>query len=233
MLLSYQFPQVHLKQQWGNTVLLIENLKSRINIKSLRWSKPSPDRFKLITDGCSKGNLGSSGGGGNLRDDNGQLVLAYAEYYGECSNNVAESKAILYGIQWCITNGFKNVDIESDSMIIINMINDQNKINQHILHITSRINNLKKQGNFKFQHCYREVNNLADYLANLGERQKQNSLFTQDLALPNGAKSWLKNDMEGIPNFRIRAQRKAFTLDNGYVCLDFFVRASVYFSLCN
>ncbi|KAH0646373.1 hypothetical protein KY285_024978 [Solanum tuberosum] len=98
MLVNYQFPQLQLKKQWGNTVLQIENLKLRINIKCLRWSKPSPGTFKLNTDGCSKENPGSAGGEGVLRDDKGQIIMAYSEYYGNCSNNVVETKAVLYGV---------------------------------------------------------------------------------------------------------------------------------------
>lgn len=58
--------------------------------------------LKLNTDGCSKENPGSAGGGVILRDDKGQLIMAYATFFGECANNVAESHAILIGLRWCI-----------------------------------------------------------------------------------------------------------------------------------
>ncbi|PHT45576.1 hypothetical protein CQW23_14734 [Capsicum baccatum] len=128
MLVACQFPQVQLKQQWRNTLLHIENLKSRINIKCLRWRRPISGRFKLNTDGCSKKNPKSAGGCGVLRDENGQMIMAYSEYYGECSNNIVDSKAILCGITWCMKNGFKDVNIESDSMLVVKMINEQTTI---------------------------------------------------------------------------------------------------------
>ena len=37
---------------------------------------------KLITDGSLHGNLGLGGGGGILRDLNGEVVFAFVEYYG-------------------------------------------------------------------------------------------------------------------------------------------------------
>jgi len=69
----------------------------------------------------------------------------------------------------CITNGFKDVDIESDSVFIINMINDHNKTSYHIMQPIYQISKLKRQGSFKFQHYYGETNSLADLLANLDE----------------------------------------------------------------
>lgn len=38
--------------------------------------------LKLNTDGSSHGNLGLGGGGGILRDLNGEVVFAFVEYYG-------------------------------------------------------------------------------------------------------------------------------------------------------
>ncbi|KAK4721948.1 hypothetical protein R3W88_012181 [Solanum pinnatisectum] len=100
-------------------------------------------------------------------------IMAYSDYFGDCTNNVFESNSILTGIQGCITNGYTNVDIESYSMIIFNMINDHSNWN----------------GNYKFRHCYREVNSLADYLANMGEKQRKYSFFKHNLTLPNEVKN--------------------------------------------
>ncbi|PHU04431.1 hypothetical protein BC332_25253 [Capsicum chinense] len=200
---------------WEFAPLEIDNLhlsllRDALNTEMMVWSIPISSRFKLNTDGCSKGNPGSAGGRGILRDENGQMILAYSEYYGECSNNVAESKATLHRITWFMKNGFKDMYIESYSMLVGKIINEQTKVHFHIMPIIHQINKLKRQGGYKFQHCYRETNNLEDYLANLGERKKQSSFFTQNLTLPNGIKNWFKNDMDGSPFFRIRAQKNYF-----------------------
>ncbi|KAK6798142.1 hypothetical protein RDI58_005844 [Solanum bulbocastanum] len=39
---------------------------------------------------CSKGNPGTSGGGGCLRDHNGILVMAFRSFLGNCTNNFTE-----------------------------------------------------------------------------------------------------------------------------------------------
>lgn len=63
------------------------------------WKKLEFGWVKLNTDGCCKGNPCSSGGGGIIRDHNGNFRAAYAEHYGNCSNNMAEAKALFQGMK--------------------------------------------------------------------------------------------------------------------------------------
>lgn len=90
--------------------------KRILKIIPIKWAKP-PD-YKLNTNGCSKGNPGTSGAGRYLRDHNGNLVMTFRSFLGNCTNNFAEASAILIGMNWCINNGVLNVIIESDSMIL-------------------------------------------------------------------------------------------------------------------
>ncbi|KAK4375097.1 hypothetical protein RND71_005774 [Anisodus tanguticus] len=81
------------------------------------------------------GNPGPGGGGGCLRDHNGDMVMAFSLFLGHCTNNIAEASAILIGMIWCIDNEVLNVIIESDSLIVIDAINKKNtshwKIKRH------------------------------------------------------------------------------------------------------
>lgn len=162
----------------------IEKLKPKVNIQCIRWKNQHPMTVKLNTDGCNKGNPGSAGEGGILRSESDQLIMAYVDFFGTCSNNIIEAKAILVGMQWCTCNGCFNVLVENDSIIIIGMINRSYKSSWKIKYIIKKIIKLKAQENFLFQHCYREANCRADFLANIGEHSKQNLFFTYDLALP-------------------------------------------------
>lgn len=54
-----------------------ENTKE---IKIIKWMKPSQDSFVLNTDRYSKGNPEHSGGGGVLRDCQGNVVLVFSCY---------------------------------------------------------------------------------------------------------------------------------------------------------
>lgn len=63
--------------------------------------------FKLTNvDGCSKANLGVEGGGRIVRDHDGQMLVAFASVYGNCSNNMVDAKAILQGLSMCIDRGY-------------------------------------------------------------------------------------------------------------------------------
>lgn len=213
MLINSNFPCLNLDREWHIAWQQIEVLKPRLDIRCIKWIKPI--KYKLNTDGCSKGNPGKAGGGGILRNERGHLITAYAEYFGECSNNMSEAKAILFGIEWCLDKGFTNILVESDSMLIINMINGKAKTPWQIKHIIEDIHSLKVQGTFSFQHCYREVNMIADYLANMGVYTMQRSFFTEFLSLPMRVKKLMKNEIEELPTFRIRAQTKTFSFDHG------------------
>ncbi|KAK4352288.1 hypothetical protein RND71_027806 [Anisodus tanguticus] len=98
ILIKAQFPSLDLDKEWLVASEQIEDLKSRIVIQTLQWQKPEAFCFKLNTDRCSKENPGSSGGGGILRNDKGELLVAFAAYFGNCSNIEAKAKAIQIGL---------------------------------------------------------------------------------------------------------------------------------------
>lgn len=100
-------------------------------------------------------------------------------------------------------------------MLTIKMINGSDVSHSKIAPTIKKIRKLNKQYNFTFQHCYREVNHIADYLANKGEQDKSKKKFTQNLTVHVRVKYWLKNDRKGRPTFRIKAHKRQFTLDNG------------------
>ncbi|XP_075086189.1 uncharacterized protein LOC142168913 [Nicotiana tabacum] len=113
--------------------------------------KPSPRTIKLNTDGCMKGNSGSAGRGEILRDDRGQLIMAFTAFFGVSSNNVAKVKAVLIGMQWCIDKGYLNAVVESDTIIIIEMSNEIFKPSWKIKYIIRKIRELMTHDNLLFQ----------------------------------------------------------------------------------
>lgn len=153
---------------WNPLMEKLTRIKPILKIIPIKWAKP-PD-YKLNTDGCSKGNPGASGGGGCLRDHNGNLVMAFRSFLGNCTNNFAEASAILIDMNWCINNGILNVIIESDSMIVINSINKKMTSHWQIRSIIEKIEDLKEKGQFYFAHCYREANTVADTAQKVNSR---------------------------------------------------------------
>ncbi|PHU20008.1 hypothetical protein BC332_11159 [Capsicum chinense] len=174
------------------------------------WQKPTSGWLKLNTDGSSKGNSGSAGGGGIIKNSEGCFVLDFAENYGICSNNVAEVKAILQGIKICISMRLSNVIIEDDSQIIIDMINNKMKPPWQIYYIIDHIIQLSSKVNFIFVHTYREGNKLADLLANYGESIPGNIIMNSVNLLPDFVKAFLNLEKLGIPNFRFKTKSDHF-----------------------
>ncbi|XP_015170859.1 uncharacterized protein [Solanum tuberosum] len=136
----------------------IERVNPVLNINFIKWRKPPDNYLKLNTDGCSKGNPGEAGGGGILRDHQGNINMAFQTYFGNCSNNMAEGLAILKGLQWCVTNHLHNVIIKTNFMIM----KGKNVMMWQMQDIVMQIIKIMKEDNFQINHCFREV---ADALA--------------------------------------------------------------------
>ncbi|XP_019256341.1 PREDICTED: uncharacterized protein LOC109234732 [Nicotiana attenuata] len=71
--------------------------------------------IKLNTDGCSKGNPGTSGGGG-VRGHQGEVITVFTAPFGIQSNNAAESMALCAGLEWCMDQGINKICVDLDSL---------------------------------------------------------------------------------------------------------------------
>ncbi|XP_075074396.1 uncharacterized protein LOC142161999 [Nicotiana tabacum] len=196
-----KFPNLQLPQLWIDKCQYVEKLQLSIHSQAVRWSKPDRGWVKLNVDGCSKGNPGLAGGGGIIRDHHGNMMKAFAEFYGPCSNNLAEAKALLHGVKLCSNSGFLKVHVESDSMFTVNMINKRMLPSWQIKHIIEQIWEVTSTGDFKFTHTFREGNTVADQLANLGVNSQNCAIFNEVVLLPTKVRASMKLDQDGLPNF--------------------------------
>ena len=78
--------------------------------------------LKLNTDGSSRGNPGRPGGGGVLRDGEGKLLLAFSTFVGSCTSIQAEARALLFGVNLCISCGYVGVHVEVDSFVLVQIL---------------------------------------------------------------------------------------------------------------
>ncbi|KAM3342700.1 hypothetical protein P3S68_027666 [Capsicum galapagoense] len=95
LIIRLQFPDLQLPTSWHEMYTTVEQLNPVIHYQAIFWHQPNHWWVKLNVDGCSKGNPGPTGGGGIIRDHVGVMISAFAEFYGECCNNLAEAKAML------------------------------------------------------------------------------------------------------------------------------------------
>lgn len=121
--------------------------------------------IKLNSDSsCIDGNCGI---GGVTRDNNGKFIRAYSIYIGPGTSNLAESKAMLYGLQQCWQRGLHAIVAETDSKLITSCVNEGATTPWRIIQIAEEIKRIIIERNITMQHCYMEANIVADKLATI------------------------------------------------------------------
>nr|XP_009793482.1 PREDICTED: uncharacterized protein LOC104240345 [Nicotiana sylvestris] len=78
--------------------------------------------YKCNTDGASKGNPGLRSLGFCVRNDEGDVVYARAVDLGVTTNVVAEAKAILQGLEYCVEHDLHPLILEIDSLVMKKVI---------------------------------------------------------------------------------------------------------------
>jgi ribonuclease HI/probable phosphoglycerate mutase len=139
-------------------------------------STQSASIYKLFTDGASRGNPGEAGAGSVLLDADGQELAARSAYLGQCTNNVAEYKALIIGVQSALELGCSRLEIFLDSQLIVRQLQGQYKVKHAALQpLFAEVKGLlSKLQHWTVAHVPREQNKRADELANRGidERKK-------------------------------------------------------------
>ncbi len=129
-------------------------------------------KFILYTDGASKGNPGKGGCGFVIEENNKIIETGYFPL-GVVTNNTAEYQAIIKGLEKCLNLGAKEVELRSDSELIIKHLKGEYKVRSDSLNVFfQKIKNLcTKFSSISFTHISRENNTLADKLANKGVKE--------------------------------------------------------------
>lgn len=127
--------------------------------------------LKVFTDGASKGNPGKAAIGILINDENDSELIAYKEYIGKATNNVAEYKAFLKSLELIKTfNGsVDKVEFFADSELMVKQLNGQYKVKDAKLNVLyNETRNLLSHLNITHTISYipRTENKIADKLAN-------------------------------------------------------------------
>ena len=122
----------------------------------------------LFVDGASRGNPGQAGAGVVI-DTGGGKVYRCGEYIGEATNNEAEYRALLLGMQRAEELGVEEMEIRSDSELMVKQMNGHYKVKSPQLQefYFKAIKMISSFEKVTFGHVPRENNKEADRLANL------------------------------------------------------------------
>jgi ribonuclease HI/probable phosphoglycerate mutase len=129
---------------------------------------------RLFTDGASRGNPGEAGAGIVLLDDNNQELIARSLYLGRSTNNVAEYKALVLGLEAATQLGCRRLTIFMDSQLIVRQVQGRYKVkNANLKPLFDKVKGLLANINkWSIDHIPRAENKRADELANRGIDEK-------------------------------------------------------------
>ncbi len=126
--------------------------------------------FLLYTDGAARGNPGpaSIGAALYLVDNGTRLVGEVSEAIGHATNNVAEYRAVLAGLQLARRHQPDLLTLRADSQLLIRQLEGRYRVKNPALRELYRevMGLLQDLPGYKLEHVPREENVVADALAN-------------------------------------------------------------------
>ncbi|HUU08837.1 MAG TPA: ribonuclease HI family protein [Dehalococcoidales bacterium] len=126
------------------------------------------EKVIIFTDGASRGNPGPAAIGAVIQDEAGKPIASLSQRIGTTTNNEAEYRAIIAGLQKAVSLGAREVELKSDSELVVRQINGSYRVKAPAL--KPLYQQVKKLQGFverlTITHISRRQNTKADRLAN-------------------------------------------------------------------
>ena len=125
-------------------------------------------KAKLFTDGGARGNPGPAAYGYVLESEDGTVLAAHGERIGVATNNVAEYRALIAGLEKAVELALPEVEVVSDSELLVKQMTGEYRVkNSALQDLSSQASRLARAiGNVSYTAVRREHNELADRLVN-------------------------------------------------------------------
>jgi ribonuclease HI len=125
-------------------------------------------RARLFTDGGARGNPGPAASAYVLEADDGTVLAAHGEPIGVATNNVAEYRALLAGLERARDLGLDDVEVVSDSELLVKQMRGEYKVkNDALRELSIEAAGIAREiGHVRYTAVRREHNELADRLVN-------------------------------------------------------------------
>ncbi|MFH0856582.1 MAG: ribonuclease HI family protein [bacterium] len=125
-------------------------------------------KIKLYSDGGARGNPGPAGIGAVLKDEENKTVEKVSEYIGDATNNQAEYRALIAGLEKAKEIGAEEVDCFLDSELVVKQMRREYRVkDKNLALLFTKVLNLgmgfKK---ISYTHILRQYNQEADKLVN-------------------------------------------------------------------
>ncbi|XP_012078525.1 uncharacterized protein LOC105639161 [Jatropha curcas] len=114
----------------------------------------------------------------------------------------AELWAIFIGIQLAVNTGISNLQVESDNLVVVHILNGVVWPPRSVLAIVKRIKAcLQSQGSYQITYIYSEANFAADWMATFSSSLELGTHIFEDA--PIGICSILEQDVRGVTFSRL------------------------------
>ena len=122
----------------------------------------------LFTDGGARGNPGPAAYGYVLEGDDGTVLAAHGERIGVATNNVAEYRALIAGLEKALELGLDEIGVVSDSELLVKQMTGEYRVkNEALQKLQSEASRVARRiGDVSYTAVRREHNELADRLVN-------------------------------------------------------------------
>jgi ribonuclease H / adenosylcobalamin/alpha-ribazole phosphatase len=122
----------------------------------------------LWTDGGARGNPGPAAYGYVLEAEDGTVIASHGEAIGTATNNVAEYRALIAGLDRAAELGVDELEVVSDSELLVKQMRREYKVkNETLRGLFEQASALADRlGSVRYTAVRREHNELADRLVN-------------------------------------------------------------------
>ena len=128
-----------------------------------------PESVVVHVDGGARGNPGPAAVAAVATAPDGDPIGERSSYIGEATNNVAEYRAVLLGLELARSLGARQVEVVNDSELVARQIGGQYKVKHAGLRplFVETMKALREFDHWAVRNVRREENERADELVNL------------------------------------------------------------------
>jgi ribonuclease HI len=124
-------------------------------------------KLTVHVDGGARGNPGPAAIAAVLSDEEGNVLEERSETIGVATNNVAEYRALLLGIERAKELGAGDLDLVADSELVVRQVKGEYKVKDAALRdLHAQVREALDGQRWSIRHVRREENAAADALVN-------------------------------------------------------------------
>ena len=125
-------------------------------------------KARLSTDGGARGNPGPAAYAFVLETESGEVLASRGEAFGVATNNVAEYRALIAGLEEAVALAVSDLEVVSDSELMVKQMRGEYRIkNAALRELAGQAAQLaRKLPAVQYRHVRRHENELADSLVN-------------------------------------------------------------------